>query len=405
MSPVRSRPVAATLAAACLAAALAAAGCGEHKVEPPPPTGPVLNGDTIRFPGKVDGIRTEPVRDAGSIALTLPGRLIWDEDRTVRVMAPFAGRVVKPMVGVGDTVRAGQPLAEMASAEFGSAVAEARQAENDLRLADDNLKRQRELFEAGIVSQKDLRAAEADQAGKRIERDRTQTRLRQIGASNGPNFTLRAPIAGVVVERNVNVGQEFRPDAGGQPLFVVTDPTRLWVRLDATESDLGRLAGVRPGTPLKIASAAYPEREFGGTLTHVGDAVDPESRTFRLRGAVPNPERVLKGEQYVSATFPLPAGESPRKLFDVPAASVMLVGNRRYVFVLDADGGFTRTEVQVVRETASRSIVAGLAEGQRVVHEGNLFLQQIRAEARVPAQLSGNPPPPAPATPTAATRP
>jgi membrane fusion protein, heavy metal efflux system len=383
-SRLRSTRSAALLIAAVLASGALLSGCDRTPEAPPAQAGPTVSGDTVRFTGRVDGIRSEAVQDAGDVALTLPGRLIWDEDRTVRVQAPFAGRVVRPLVTVGDTVTAGQPLAEMASGEFGTAVAEARSADNDLQLATDNLKRLRELHEAGVVSQKDLRQAEADDAGKRIERDRAQTRLKQIGAGSGPNFVLRSPIAGVVVERSVNAGQEFRPDSGGAPLFVITDPARLWVRLDATESELPRLAGVKRGTTLTLVTPAYPDRRFTGTLAVIGDSIDPESRTFRLRGSVPNPDRLLKGEMFVNASFPVAEGETSGRLKNVAASAVLLIGGKRYVFVVDPDGGFTRTEITLVREMASRSAVQGLRDGQRVVTEGNLFLQQILAEAKVP---------------------
>lgn len=361
-------------------------GC-ERKPEPPPaPPGPSVEGRTIRFPGRVEGLRTEAVQDAGGVELTLPGRLVWDEDHTVRVQAPFAGRVLRPLVTVGDKVRAGQPIAEMASAEFGNAVSEARSAENDVRLADDNLKRLRELHEAGIVAMKELRQAEADFAGKQIEFNRTQTRLRQIGAGDGPNYLLRAPISGIVVERAVNAGQEFRPDAAGLPLFVITDPSRLWVRMDATESDLRRLQSVRVGTAISLATPAYPNQTFPGALSHIGDSIDPESRTFRLRGVVSNPARLLKGEMFVTATFPVGADEAYGRLHNVPASAVMLIGSSRQVFVLDPDGGYRQIEVRLVRESAGRSTVQGLKDGQKVVTEGNLFLQQILSDSKAPPQ-------------------
>jgi cobalt-zinc-cadmium efflux system membrane fusion protein len=373
------------LIAGVLASGAWLTGCDRSPDAPPAQAGPTISGDTVRFTGRVDGIRSEAVQDAGDIALTLPGRLIWDEDRTVRVQAPFAGRVVRPLVTAGDTVAVGQPLAEMASAEFGTAVAQARSADNDLQLAGDNLKRLRELHEAGVVSQKDLRQAEADDAGKRIERDRAQTRLKQIGAGSGPNFVLRSPIAGVVVERSVNAGQEFRPDSGGAPLFVITDPARLWVRLDATESELPRLAGVKRGTTLTLVTPAYPDRRFTGTLAVIGDSIDPESRTFRLRGSVPNPDRLLKGEMFVNASFPVAEGETAGRVANVAASAVLLVDGKRYVFVADPDGGFTRIEVKVAREMVSRTAVQGLAANQKVVVEGSLFLQQILAGAKMPA--------------------
>jgi len=389
--PYSSQSIAKT-AALSLAIALSVllTACEKHAEPPPVAPGPSVNGETVRFPGRVDGITTEAVQNAGGIALSLPGRLIWDEDRTVRVQAPFAGRVVRPMAAVGDTVRAGQAIAEMSSPEFSSAIAEARSADNELRLAQDNLNRVRELHDAGIVSLRELRQAQSDEAGKTIEKVRAQTRLNQLGAVDGPTFFLRAPIAGVVVERAVNTGQEFRPDSPGSPLFVITDPTRLWVRLDATEADLIRVSGVALGTPIAVVSAAYPTRKFPGTLAYIGDTIDAESRTFRLRGSVPNPERLLKGEMFVTASFPVPTSMSSESLHNLPSSAVMLVGGKHFVFVVEPDGGFTRKQVKITREIANRIEVQGLIDGQRVVTEGNLFLQQIVAEARAHA--------PAPAT-------
>jgi len=159
----------------------------------------------------------------------------------------------------------------------------------------------------------------------------------------------------------------------------------LWVRLDATESDLRRLQSMRVGTAISLSTPAYPTQTFPGALSHIGDSIDPESRTFRLRGVVSNPERLLKGEMFVTATFPVKADESPERLHNVPASAVMLIGTKRLVFVLDPDGGFTQLEVRLVRESAGRSTVQGLKDGQKVVAEGNLFLQQILSEAKVPA--------------------
>lgn len=348
--------------------------------EPPPKApepGPAIQGTTIRFAGRPEGIRSEAALEAGTTALSIPGRLAWDEDRTVRVHSPFAGRVVRPLVQVGDTVRAGQPLAELVSSEFGQAVAEARRAETDLGLADDNLGRQRELHEAGLIALKDLRAAEAERSRADIEAQRARTRLRQTGSVGAGNYTLRAPIAGVVVERSINPGQELRPDQDSPALFVVTDPTRLWAWLDAPERSLPQLSAMPAGTPLRIRSAAWGDAEFDAQLVRKEDAIDPELRTFRLRAAVSNAQRKLKSGMFVTATFPAPGESAEVKVEHVPLSAVILMDGKRHVFVQDDDSSFTRTPVQVLTEQAGRASVTGLKPGQRVVTEGNLYLQQI----------------------------
>lgn len=391
--------IAGNLLAALTCAALLAACTPEPPVRPPDP-GPTISGASIRFSGRPEGIRTELPMDAGTTALSIPGRLAWDEDRTVRIHSPFAGRVLKPLVQVGDSVKAGQPLAELASSEFGQAIAESRRADTDLKLADDNLARQAELHEAGLIPRKDLRAAEAERSRADIEAQRARTRLRQAGAAGGPNYTLRAPIAGVVVERSINPGQELRPDQEGSPLFVVTDPTRLWVWLDAPERAMPELALLPAGTPIRIRSNAWGERDFEALLLRKEDAIDPELRTFRLRGAVTNTDRLLKSGMFVTGTFPVPGAGTRHSVEHLPQSAVLLMDGKRFVFVQDADTSFTRTEVQVVSEQAGRASVVGLKPGQRVVTEGNLYLQQILSRRGDPGRLQ--PSQAAPVQPSAA---
>jgi len=351
--------------------------CSPEAPPKAPEPGPSIQGTTVRFPGRPEGIRSEVALDAGTTALTIPGRLAWDEDRTVRVHSPFAGRVIKPLVQVGDTVRAGQPLAELLSSEFGQAVADTRRAETDLTLADDNLGRQRELHDAGLVPLKDLRAAQAEHSRAEIEAQRARTRLRQTGSTGTGNYSLRAPISGVVVERSMNPGQELRPDQEGAALFVVTDPSRLWAWLDAPERTLPKLSAMPTGTSLRIRSAAWGDTEFEGQLVRKEDAIDPELRTFRLRASVSNAQRKLKSGMFVTATFPAPGESAAMKVEHVPLSAVILMDGQRHVFVQNDDSSFTRQQVQVIAEQAGRASVTGIKSGERVVTEGNLYLQQI----------------------------
>jgi hypothetical protein len=88
---------------------------------------------------------------------------------------------------------------------------------------------------------------------------------------------------------------------------------------------------------------------------------------------------------FINASFPVAEGETAGRLANVAASAVLLIDGKRYVFVADPDGGFTRTEVKVAREMASRTVVQGLAANQKVVVEGSLFLQQILAGVKMPA--------------------
>ncbi|MGZ5089160.1 MAG: efflux RND transporter periplasmic adaptor subunit [Usitatibacter sp.] len=360
--------------------------CGAKDAEAPE-AHPTVRGQSVIFPKGSPGaerLGVERVEPPMERDLVLPARLTWDEDHTVRVFPPFAGRVTRLIAKVGDRVAAGQPLVEMMSPDFGQAQADARKAQADLALASQALERQKDLNSHGVSSQKDLQQAEADHARARAEADRAVGRLASYGhaVGGGNSFVLKSPVAGTVVERNLNPGQELRPDQPGAPLFVITDPTRLWVVVDATEADLPSL---KVGIPLVITSNQFPEDAFAGELTQLSDFVDPSTRTLKARGVVPNPNHVLKGEMFVSARVKVPKGEYPT----VNSKAVYLSGVRNYVFVRSADGAFTRRSVRVGRDTEGRvPVLSGLKEGEEAVVAGNLFLEQILSTTKPEAEVA-----------------
>ncbi|MCU0897413.1 MAG: efflux RND transporter periplasmic adaptor subunit [Burkholderiales bacterium] len=367
-------------AAALIAVALA--GCGDEKKAAAPAA--QVSGEQIAFPEgspQIAALRAVPVRSGEPVIVTLPGRLVWDEDRTARVFAAFAGRVTKILAALGESVKPGQKLALVASPDFGEAQADARKAEADLALAQKNVARLRELAENGVAARKDLQAAEADFGRAQAEAARTTARVKLYGGGGAvdQNLSITAPVAGVIVERNVNPGQELRPDvamAGQQAMFVITDPSRLWLQLDATERDLPLLA---PGKTVKIRSSAYPDERFVARLDVVSDFIDRETRTVRVRGTIDNADRRLKGEMFVTAELETP----PAKGFAVPAKAVFFIGDRYFVFLEDGPGRYTRREVQAGPERGGKvPVSAGLKDGDRVVVDGSLFLQQIYAAAK-----------------------
>jgi cobalt-zinc-cadmium efflux system membrane fusion protein len=208
---------------------------------------------------------TEVVKAGDPPELRLTGRLAWDEERTVRLFPAFAGRVVRILVKPGDSVQQGQALALLASPDFGQAQADARRAQADYALADRNFSRLRELHANGVAARKDLQSTEAEHARAESELQRALAKIRLQGGGNeavDQSFSLRSPIAGMVVERNINPGQELRQDlqlSNAPAMFVVTDPRRLWVLLDATERDLAEL---RIGAAVALHSSAFPEATF-----------------------------------------------------------------------------------------------------------------------------------------------
>src|SRR5262249_13146268 len=152
------------------------------------------------------------------------------------------------------------------------------------------LSRARELTEHGAAPAKDLEAAEADFESATAEKERTSARLAIYSAgeaSTGNGFLLPSPLDGTVVEKNVSLGQEVRPDQMlanmpqyTAPLFVITDPGRLWLQIDATETELPRF---QPGAEFTFTTRAFDGQTFTGRVETVSEFLDPTTRTIKIR--------------------------------------------------------------------------------------------------------------------------
>ena len=373
-------PLLSALLACCLGA------CEKNK-EAPAENSAKITGVTIAFPAdspQLKNIQTIKVEGPQQRELQVPGRLVWDEDRTVRIFTPFAGRVTRIIAKVGDRVKAGQAIAELTSPDFGQAQADARKAHADLAAKTAQLARLKELTDAGVAAGKDLQQATSDQHSADAEFRRATARLSLFGdvSKVDQRFVLKSPITGVVVERTVNPGQELRPDQPTAPQFVVTDPTSLWVQLDANEADLKNL---NAGTTFFLTTSQYPDDTFAAELRQVADFIDPVTRSLKLRGAVTNADRRLKAEMFVTARILLPKGDSPM----VADKAVFLDGVRSFVFVKTAPGTFTRRSVRVGSSYGSAlPVLAGLKEGEEAVVSGALYLQQMLVAASTKAEAS-----------------
>lgn len=356
---------------------------------------PILQGKQLRFaPGHAQLTQLGVVAAAPgkAIVVELPARLVWNEERTQRIYPAFAGRVMAIKADVGQPVRPGTLLAQLSSPDYGMAQADTAKALADSRLTQKSLQRQRELFEAGIIARKDLDVAEAEAARSQAENQRAEARTRLYGGSGGPGggsvnqqLALLASINGLVVERNLNPGQEVRPDQSGPgvpALFVVTDPTSLWVQIDARESEIGTL---KPGSSFELLIPALPGQKFEGRVTAAADFIDPATRTIKVRGVVANPGRILKAEMLATARIERIIGPG----VVIPSQAVSLLGGKHTVLVQVQAGVFETREVALSYQGPRETVVSsGLEAGEQVVSENMLLLARAFRSAQEDARPS-----------------
>jgi cobalt-zinc-cadmium efflux system membrane fusion protein len=374
-----------------LAAALWGWGCRAPNNAVADDPAPKVKGNTVTLPDRspqIASLTLETAQLRKYAVSHLTGRMVWNENATVRIFSPVAGRVHAVPAKLGQIVAAGEALARILSPELGQAQADVRKANADFLLADRNLQRLHDLFEHGAAARKDVESAESTYAGAQSEKERALVRLQFLGGSNDvidQMYSLRAPLGGIVVEKNINPGQEVRPDqmlANAPqlfaPLFVISDPSRLWALFDVTELDI---AGLKPGQKVEIRTRAFPGHVFAGRVETIGDSLDSATRTMKARAAVVNPDRLLKAEMYVSVDV---IGEAQAGV-DIPAKAVFLRNGQHFVFVENAPGRYERRAVKKGDENDGIiSILDGLQPGQRVVTDGCLLLESLWEAGEIP---------------------
>jgi cobalt-zinc-cadmium efflux system membrane fusion protein len=338
----------------------------------------------------------EPVA-AREITVTraVTGKVGFNEDRLTPIFAGYTGRVVEVLANKGDMVTRGQPLLVVESPEFvgaqndlATARADVDKATVNLKTAQVNVERARNLFAQEAISKKDLQESEAALALAQDEQQRAQSaltvseaRMELFGKAPGEidqlkggidrRVTMSAPIAGTIVDRQVGPGQIIRPDTS-TPLFQISDLSMLWVQADVFESDV---ASIRMGAPVEISVESYPKRSFPARVSYIDPRVDPATRTVHVRCQVDNAGGLLKPDMFANVKI----ASGKRSVAVVPAGAVVAVGDKTVVMVEDAPGRFHRRVVRAGDEVdGTVTIEDGLKVGERIVTKGALLLNQRR---------------------------
>ena len=311
--------------------------------------------------------------------LSAPGRIAFDDSHVAHVFSPVSGRVVRIEAQIGQRVSKGAPLATLESPDVGAAAADFGKAEADLQAAERELRRQRELVDAHAGAQRDLEAAQAarDRAAAELTRARERARLFRHGTDGvSQTVTLRAPIDGEVIARTITPGMEIagQSSGGNSPeLFTIGDVDQVWALADVFEMDLPR---VQRGAAATVNVVAYADRAFEGRVDWISPALDPQTRSARVRVALPNPAHELSPELYATLFI----STAPRKAVAIPRSALLHVGDETVVLVQTGrtETGllrFQQRRVQVESDDADPAVVvSGLSAGEQVVTSGSLLL-------------------------------
>lgn len=285
---------------------------------------------------------------------------------------PFEGRVTKSFVRLGHKVSAGTPVFEIYSPEYFETVKSFIQAKQENQLATANYNRQKDLFEHGVGSKKELEEAEAawQVAGREYEKAEASLLIFNVKPeeiSLGKAMIVRSPISGEIVKNNITVGQYLKGDA--EPQAVVANLSKVWVIAQVKEKNIGLINSIDSA---HVVTDAHPDQQINGIVSYVGSLLDEQTRSVEVYVECKNDNKTLKPGMFANVSF---THQVPGAIV-IPASAVLQEEDHTYVFIQAEKNKFVRRNVSVTTGNNKELIVnSGLSANETIVAEGAVYLR------------------------------
>lgn len=293
--------------------------------------------------------------------VALSGKVAIDEKKSSSITANFAGRIERLHVDfTGKAIKKGDRLATIYSPEL--------------------IMAQKELIEAAKIKESNplLYAAAKDRL-KLLKINKAQIAAIESNGKVQTHFDLYADISGIVTEKLVSEGDYVTK---GNPMFSLADLSKVWILLDAYESDI---AWIKAGDKVNFTVAAVPGKTFSAQVEYIDPTLNPETRTTFIRATTTNPDLSLKPGMFVSAIV----STSPKiedQVMAIPRTAVLWTGPRSIVYVKVPEAEIPTFEIREVvlgQQMGELFVVEkGLENGEEVVSNGAFAVDAS-------AQLSG----------------
>ncbi len=303
----------------------------------------------------------------------------FDGNRYARIAAQVPGVVAKVHQDLGDAVQPGDPLVTITSSHLGAAKAAYLQAGAAVALWERNYARENDLLSRGVSTEKDLLEAETRFAESRIAQSEAEQRLVSFGLSpkaiervrdtddTSTQYVLTAPFAGIVVDRQVTIGEVVDP---ARPLFAIADVSRMWALIDVYESDL---RDIRVGQTVILRVEGLPGESFAGAITWVSSQLNPQTRTLQARTELDNRQGLLRANMFAHASV---AVRDHLPTLVVPTSAVQWEGCCNVVFVKISNTEYEPRKVNLgITTGAVHEVLSGVREGEEIVTQGSFLLK------------------------------
>lgn len=320
---------------------------------------------------KVEEVTVEDFR----LELTTAGTVRSIPNNYAEIAAPFAGRVLKSYVRLGQRVSPGSPIFDISSPDYFAAQKEYFDAKSEFKLAEQNLKRQQDLLKNGVGVQRDLEQAETEYETKKSALENASAALKIFNIDPektvlGKPLTVTSPIDGEIVDNKIVIGQYLKEDA--DPIAIVAELSKVWIAGQVKEKDIRFIHQL---DEVQIKIAALPDKIIKGKVYHVNELVDEETRSVEVLIECDNKERNLKPGMYVTVQFI----DTPEPAILIPSKAVLQMDDNQFVFVQVGPNRYEKRKIETEGTSNGKVVVkSGLRSGDVIVIEGGIYLLEAK---------------------------
>ncbi|EKT4469940.1 efflux RND transporter periplasmic adaptor subunit [Pseudomonas sp. yb_1] len=304
-------------------------------------------------------------RELGT-AISFPGEIRFDEDRTAHVVPRVPGVVEAVQAELGQAVRRGQVLAVIASQQISDLRSEQQAAQRRLELARLTFQREQQLWQERISAEQDyLRARQALQEAE-IALANARQKVAAVGpAGAGNRYELRAPFDALVVEKHLTVGEVVDATSNA---FTLSDLSRVWATFAVAPRDLDKVV---TGRDVRV-SAPDLGAEVQGKVNYVGSLLGEQNRAATVRATLANPNGAWRPGLFVNVAVSVDRFEAA---VAVPESALQTWEAQTVVFARTAEGFEARPVKTGRRDAGQVEITSGLAAGTQVAAAGSFVLK------------------------------
>jgi cobalt-zinc-cadmium efflux system membrane fusion protein len=294
-------------------------------------------------------------------AITLTGQVDFNQDHVVKIYPLISGNIQDIKVVLGDYVKEGQVLGVIKSSEMAGYSNDLVNAESNLRVAEKNLEKTKDMYKSGLASLTDSLSAEVAYQQAKSEMNRITRVLSINGGNTQGEFLVKAPISGFLVEKFVNNNTTIRPDNSNN-LFTISDLKNVWIWANVYESNI---SVIHMGDNVDVTTLSYPGKLFKGKIDKIMNVLDPTNKVMKVRVALENPNYALKPQMFASVTV---TNQENKQAICIPSRALIFDHSQYYVLNYKSKSDIQISPVQVINSIGDKTYISsGVNVGDKVI--------------------------------------